>query len=119
MPRKKKLYDVKLGKSVEAMVAAGVTQMKIVELLPDIVRADLDRKKGLYRKDWVRGLSLVSTPIINTYLKMAGSGKCWGATRYFLTTHLGIVENYVKEALTGNPIDKISIFSDNGRADIE
>lgn len=88
----KKQYNKEIGKSVQAMAAAGMTQKKIGELLPDVAICDMDRKNGLYRQDWESGLSLSSRPIIKSYLKMAASGKCWPATKYWLTTKGGIVE---------------------------
>ena len=87
-----KEYNPKLGKSVEAMAAAGISQRKIAELLPDVIRSDLDQKTGLYRKDWEIGLSLASTSVVNAYLKMASSGKCWAATKHWLATKGGVVE---------------------------
>ena len=88
----KKEYNPQLGKSVEAMAAAGITQKKIGELLPEVVTTDIDRKGGLYRKDWERGLSLASGSIIKSYLQMAASGKCWSATKHWLATKGGVVE---------------------------
>ena len=89
---REKEYNPQIGKLVEAMAAANFTQKRISELVPDVIRSDLDNKHGLYRADWERGLSLGSGQIINSYLKMASSGKCWGATKHWLAVKGGIVE---------------------------
>lgn len=88
----KKKYYPPIGKLVEAMAAANFTQKRISELVPDVGRSDLDTKGGLYRADWQRGLSLGSGQVVNAYLKMASSGKCWPATKFWLATKGEIIE---------------------------
>ena len=88
----KKEYYPPIGKLVEAMAAANFTQKRISELVPDVGRSDLDTKGGLYRADWQRGLSLGSGQVVNAYLKMASSGKCWPATKFWLATKGHIIE---------------------------
>lgn len=88
----KKEYHPQVGKLVEAMAGANFTQKRIRALIPEVGRADIENKEGLYRADWERGLALHSGPVISAYLKMAASGKCWAATKFWLATKGHIIE---------------------------
>ena len=90
MPAKKE-YNDKTAQSIEAMAACCCGQKMITTVLPDVIKDDLE-PEGLYRQAWEQGKEKGKYKVLNTYFKMATSGKSWPAVKHFLATQCNIIE---------------------------
>lgn len=100
---KKKEYNNLTAKQIIALATAGVSQEKIAEFIPGVIRDDIARDGGLYREDWELGRSTAAFSVCETYFKMANSGKHWYATKQYMAHQLGVIEPKAPDVVIQRP----------------